>query len=235
MSKREKAAGAHAVAMLPVWTKTLISALLVAHIAAVVVPPLAFISRSGLGGSPLMEPVAGFFRPYVTAMYLNHGYAFFAPDPGPNHLVDYTVEFDDGRPAMKGRFPDIKTERPRLLYHRHFMLSEALNTRFAPPEFDPEPSPPPLTASAEERERFAETRRRYEQAKFRWQHARRQYEAMRKSVENHLEHVHGGDRVKVVRVEHRPAEPEEVLAGRRLNAAESYRELPETIERGVSR
>jgi hypothetical protein len=182
-----------------------------------------------------MERLAQWMRPYSTAMYLNHGYAFFAPDPGPNHLIDYSVEFADGRPAVTGRFPDLKTERPRLLYHRHFMLSEALNTRFAPPEFDPEPSPPPLTASADEREQYQVTKRRYEQAKARWQHARRQYTAMQKSVEEHLKLAYGGDRVKIVRIEHRPAEPEEILSGRHLNAAESYRELPETINRGASR
>ena len=217
------------------WAKSLVSLLLMLHIAAVAIGPMAFISRSGVGASPLMEPVARFFRPYINAMYLNHGYAFFAPDPGPNHLVDYTVEFADGRPAVTGRFPELKTERPRLLYHRHFMLSEALNTRFAPPTFDPEPSPPPLTASAAERQRHVETKRRYEQAKARWQHARKQYEAMRKSIENHLKLSYGGDRVKIVRIEHRPAEPDEVLSGQRLSADETYREMPETLDRGVSR
>jgi hypothetical protein len=233
MSKRDKAPVVPDFRW-PAWIRAVVSLLIVGHLAAVAVAPMAFISRSGITASPLMERVAGFFRPYINAMYLNHGYAFFAPDPGPNHLIDYTVEFDDGRPAVKGRFPDLKSERPRLLYHRHFMLSEALNTRFAPPQFDPEPSPPPLTASVEERERFVETKRRYEQAKTRWQHARRQYEAMRKSVEDHLRHVHGGDRVKIARIEHRPAEPEEVLAGRQLSAAESYREMPESIDRGAT-
>ena len=36
------------------------------------------------------------FRPYLEAAYLDHGYAFFAPDPGPSHLVRYELEFDDG-------------------------------------------------------------------------------------------------------------------------------------------
>ena len=236
MSKRDKAPDTQRETIgWPAWVRAVVSLLLVAHVTAVVVAPMAFMSRSALSASPLMDRAASFYRPYIDAMYLNHGYAFFAPDPGPNHLVDYTIEYDDGRPAVKGRFPDLRSERPRLLYHRHFMLSESLNTRFAPPEFDPEPSPPPLTASAEERQRFAETKRRYEQAKARWQQARRQYEAMLKSIEEHLKHVHGGDRVKLVRIEHRPAEPDEVLAGTRLSAAESYREMPETIDRGGSR
>jgi hypothetical protein len=169
-------------------------------------------------------------------MYLNHGYAFFAPDPGPNHLVDYKVEFADGRPAVSGRFPDLSKERPRLLYHRHFMLSEALNSRFAPPEFAPEPSPPPLTATAGERERYAANKILYDEAKRRWQHARRQYEAMRASIEGHLKQAHGGERVKIVRIEHLNADPEDVLFERKpLTAPESYREMPETLPAGGGR
>src|SRR4029079_4930246 len=152
----------------PLWGKLLISALVALHIAAVVSGPLAFVCRSRGGESPASEKIARFFQPYSSAFYLNHGYAFFAPDPGPNHLVDYQIEFSDGRAAVKGRFPDLAPQRPRLLYHRYFMLSEALNNRFAPPEFAPEPSPPPLTASAGERERFAVVKQRYEQDKTRW-------------------------------------------------------------------
>jgi hypothetical protein len=139
------------------------------------------------------------------------------------------VEFADGRPPVKGRFPDLKTQRPRLLYHRHFMLSEALNTRSAPPRFDPEPSPPPLTASSEERERFQLTKRSYDQAKTRWEHARKQYEAMQASIAEHLKRKHGGQRVILTRIEHLPADPEDISILRRpLNAAESYREMSET-------
>jgi len=148
---------------LPVWGKAIISALIAAHIAAITSTPFAFACNRG--ASPIAEAFRNFFLPYTSALYLAHGYAFFAPDPGPNHLVDYTVEFDDGRPAQKGRFPDLKTERPRLLYHRYFMLSEALHNRFAPPQFDREPTPPALTSSAGERERFAVIKKEYEDAK----------------------------------------------------------------------
>jgi hypothetical protein len=220
----------------PRWSKALISALLVLHVAAVVSAPLAFVCRSRGGESPATEAIARFFRPYSDAFYLNHGYAFFAPDPGPNHLVDFKVEFDDGRAPVTGRFPDLATERPRLLYHRYFMLSEALNNRFAPPEFAPEPSPPPLTASAGERERFAVAKQRYEQEKSRWQHARRQYEAMRTSIDEHLQHSYGGNRVTLTRIEHLPADPEDVLYERKsLSATESYREMPETMPTGGRR
>src|SRR6478736_9127075 len=215
------------------WAKVVISVVVVLHLAAVVTPPLAFACR---GDSPLVEPIARVFAPYCGATFLDHGYAFFAPNPGPNHLVDYTVEFADGRPAVTGRFPNLREERPRLLYHRHFMLSEALHNRFAPEKFDPEPSPPPLTATAGERERFEATRQEYEKAKARWQRARQQYVAMRKSIEEHLKQTHGGDSVKLVRIEHLPADPDAVMYERRsLAAPESYRELPETVAVGGGR
>jgi len=212
---------------LPVWGNALISALIAAHIAAITSTPFAFACNRG--ASPIAEAFRSFFLPYTSALYLAHGYAFFAPDPGPNHLVDYTLEYSDGRAAKSGRFPDLKTERPRLLYHRYFMLSEALHNRFTLPQFDREPTPPALTATAGERERFAVIKKDYEGAKERWQQARRQYEAMRGSIENHLKHAYGAEHVKITRVEHRPADPDEVLYERRaLNAAESYRELSET-------
>jgi hypothetical protein len=58
---------------------------------------------------------------------LNNGYRFFAPEPGPGHLVHYEVVTGDGR-QVDGSFPDWNTERPRLLYHRYFMMSEFLNS-----------------------------------------------------------------------------------------------------------
>ena len=76
---------------LPGWAKLTISVLVTLHVAAVVAPPLAFICRSRGSESPIAGPLARFVQPYCQAMYLDHGYAFFAPDPGPNHLVDYKV------------------------------------------------------------------------------------------------------------------------------------------------
>jgi hypothetical protein len=53
---------------------------------------------------------------------------------------------------------------------------------------------------------------------------------MRASIEAHLQYAYGGEHAKITRVEHRPADPDEVLYERRaLNAAESYREMPETM------
>jgi hypothetical protein len=72
---------------------------------------------------PLIPAVASFFGPYLDATYLNHGYHFFAPDPGPAALIRYTGERADGTP-FEGTFPTLDEQWPRLLYHRHFMLTE---------------------------------------------------------------------------------------------------------------
>ena len=65
------------------------------------------------------------FQPYLQLGYLNHGYHFFAPEPGPSHLIRYELTLADGS-TKTGYFPNSKEHQPRLLYHRHFMLSEHL-------------------------------------------------------------------------------------------------------------
>ena len=212
-----------------IWVKGLLSALIAWHVSAVFVPPLRFACGAGRPASPFVEAVYAPFRPYVELLYLNHGYFFFAPDPGPNHLVDYKVEFDDGRPPRTGRFPDLATERPRLLYHRHFMLAEALNNRFVPPNPPPEPTPPPLTATAAEKKQFQAVQKLFRQQLAARDHARLQYSAMHKSFEEHLKYKYGASRVALTRVEHRLLTPEDVeFGGRKLNDPGTYVNLPET-------
>jgi hypothetical protein len=210
-------------------TKLVLSGLILLHLAAVFWAPFAFACNVGPSSSPLADPVARWLHPYLAAMYLEHGYFFFAPDPGPSHLVRYRIEFDDGREPLVGTFPDLATERPRLLYHRHFMLSESLFNRFTPPDPPPEPTPPPLTASAAEKAAFQRVRDAYARDLAAWQHQRRQYEALWRSFEEHLLHEHGGSKVTLTRVEHRLPAPDEVRVERRsLRAADSYLDLPET-------
>ncbi|MEZ6073414.1 MAG: hypothetical protein R3C10_24860 [Pirellulales bacterium] len=66
------------------------------------------------------------FRPYLEGAFLNHGYHFFAPEPGPSHLIRYEARLADGT-TITGEFPNKEENWPRLFYHRHFMLSEHLN------------------------------------------------------------------------------------------------------------
>lgn len=62
------------------------------------------------------------FRWYLNSLYLNHGYSFFAPDPGPSQIMHYEVHREDGT-VVRGRLPDLDHHWPRLLYHRYFMLA----------------------------------------------------------------------------------------------------------------
>ena len=212
-------------ATLQPWLKCVLSVLLAGHVLAVFVPPFVFASSVEASSSPFADAVSALFSPYTAAMYLDHGYFFFAPNPGPTHLVDYVVEFEDGREPVKGRFPDLATERPRLLYHRHFMMSEALNNIFTPPEAPPEPTPPPAGATDMERERYRVALLDFHL----WQFRRRQYQALRTSLEEHLLAAHGGSKVTLTRVEHRPAFPWEVLYEKKtLSEKDSYQNLPES-------
>jgi hypothetical protein len=61
---------------------------------------------------------------YVQLLFLNHGYHYFAPEPGNSTLVAYILEMPDGR-RETGKIPN-RGIWPRLLYHRHFMLTEFL-------------------------------------------------------------------------------------------------------------
>jgi hypothetical protein len=98
-----------------------VSVLLVLHLVAIAAAPLAMEPAS----LPAKQTFA-FFRPYLDAAFLNHGYHFFAPEPGPSHLIRYELTFSDGH-AESGVFPDPAMHQPRLNYHRHFMLTEFAN------------------------------------------------------------------------------------------------------------
>lgn len=78
-----------------------------------------------VGAPHLTTKVENFIAPAQHALFLRHGYRFFAPDPGPTHALVYEVEMVDGT-KMEGHFPDRENTSPRLLYHRWFMLSETL-------------------------------------------------------------------------------------------------------------
>lgn len=77
--------------------------------------------------SELSQAIAAGFAPYVKGIAMDNGYRFFAPDPGPSHLIRYEWEAADGT-TTKCQFPDLERHYPRLLYHRHFMLAEMIYT-----------------------------------------------------------------------------------------------------------
>ncbi len=101
------------------WWKTVVSLLLLYHVIALIVAPAT------IAPSPqFFRDVYPLFGSYLQFMNMNQGNHFFAPEPGASTLVGYVVETKDGR-QVSGRMPH-RGIWPRLLYHRHFMLTEAL-------------------------------------------------------------------------------------------------------------
>lgn len=97
------------------------SLLISAHILAVFAAPW-----SSPPPSPrLAQEISQAMMPYQVGGFLNHGYRFFAPDPGPSHIIRYEMTLPDGT-VTKGRIPDPQDHWPRLLYHRHFMMTETM-------------------------------------------------------------------------------------------------------------
>lgn len=107
--------------------KCAVSAWLVYHLAGLIlapatVPPTPMVLRESYA----------VFRPYLEFLNFNQGNHFFAPDPGVSTLVAYTIEREHGSEIV-GRMPDRITQ-PRLMYHRHFMLTESLGNLDYVPE-----------------------------------------------------------------------------------------------------
>ncbi len=187
------------------------SILIAGHVAAVFLAPFTFASTPAPGvsdGSPAAMAAMRWFHPYIEAMFLQHGYAFFAPDPGPSHLFRVKLEYADGRPSEEVRFPDLRRQQPRLLYHRHFMLSERLWVGHVPSV-----APPGLSENIEELMQWRRSRESYETY----------YHTLRDSYLQHLIHQRGAATGVLGRVEHRLAGVEEIRERRRrLDAPESY-------------
>jgi hypothetical protein len=183
--------------------------LLLVHVTAVFVAPFTFATSSGPGSaSPFATSVMNALRVYIDAAFLNHGYFFFAPNPGPSHLVRCRLDNGAGRAPVEWSFPDRQQQWPRLLYHRHFMLSESLNSRYAPAV------PPPEIAGDQKQ-------------LDNWREGRRHYELLRESYRRHLYAAHSADRADVIRVEHRQPTPFEFQQGMRLDDPSLYREFPD--------
>lgn len=189
--------------------RLLVSLLVTLHLLAVFTAPFTFAASGPESASPFAIGLMNVVRPYIDMMYLNHGYFFFAPEPGPSHLLKCRLEFDDGREDLELTFPDRNQQWPRLLYHRHFMLAEQLQSSFVPAN-------PPEDAPREIREA--------------WRRDREFYETRKRSFEEHLLHRHGAARVTLVRVQHRPPPHAAVLRGMPLTDPALYRELPEEVE-----
>lgn len=107
----------------------LVNIWLLVHLTAIVSAP-ATVGPSSQTARKVWE----YASPYLQCTYLNHGFHYFAPQPGSSNLVAWTVTLKDGT-TRSGRFPNFDIE-PRLFYHRHFMMAEYLGN--SDPELQPE-------------------------------------------------------------------------------------------------
>jgi hypothetical protein len=160
--------------------KAVVSLALLVYLAAVIVPPLAGPPPASDLARAALDPL----RPIVHALGLDHGYRFFAPNPGPGHTIRWTATRADGSTAS-GSIPDRDADWPRLLYHRRFMVPEKIASRV-----------PPADAPADvQRE------------------ARADWEPLVRGVARNLIRANGATTVRLELVEHYLPDPGEVVRG----------------------
>lgn len=95
-----------------------VNVLLIWHVFAIAISPSAMPPAS-----PLLADASNFARPYNQALFLNHGYHYFAPNPGASSLLEFETAPNNDVPQLE-RIPDPDAYSPRLRYHRFFMLAE---------------------------------------------------------------------------------------------------------------
>ena len=167
-----------------------ISALVIGHLWAVVGRPFEFATQGNFGTSPSASTFYAPVRAYSQFAYLDHGYAFFAPDPGPSHFIQAEIKHSGGE-RVEPKFPDLADQWPRLLYHRHFMLAEFFNDVYHPPGNPPPEIAANAIATAE------------------WVRGRKRFDDVRDSVLHHLQVENPRCEIAIRRVEHRqPGLPE---------------------------
>ena len=209
------------------WWRRGISALLVAHLIIVIAVPLTIMRPS----SRLAAAITSLTRPYIDVTQASHGYGFFAPEPGPSHLVEFRFpKPGEAEPDLE-QIPDLKKQWPRLRYHRHFMLSEKLLANFAPdrPPRRPREPLPEVLQSKWHAARWQEAVRQWERDVENWQRQRNLYVALVQSYGQHLLAENGDSAVEVEIVEHTPPNPEQVTAGFGVNERDSYLFVPGTF------
>jgi len=150
-------------------------------------PPMAFQSRGPRGLSPSVAAMLRPFSGYAQFLYLDRGYAFFAPNPGPSHLLRVEIEAENQTPEVR-IYPDLEQQWPRLLYHRHFMLAEFLNDAY-------QPKLPVEAASLVGPELSIEELQA-------WRLGRQRYEKITDSMKNRLKSEFGNREIKIDRLEH---------------------------------
>jgi hypothetical protein len=173
------------------------------HVTAVFVAPWSAPPPS----SRLAQRLAELYSPYLNGVFLNHGYRFFAPDPGPSHLVRYELEMPDGT-TVEGRLPDPERHWPRLFYHRHFMVSESVFNQTEPFIV----TPPEDSISPEDLDQFHRDKASADR--------------LVQSLAKYLMRRNGAKRAKLFLQAHLIPAPWDVAEGMKLNDPSLYDERP---------
>ena len=230
--------------------RALLSILISLHLFAVFLGPFSVAPSSSLANE-----LRSWFQPYIQLVDLDHGYKFFAPSPGPSHLVRYEVKDDDGKTIKEATFPNLDDQWPRLLYHRHFMMSEWLYSNgsnfIQPPKLKyPTPEdaksdspamqrwqmdydqwaavqiePPKPTGVADDSEEMQQWQENHEY----WQQTqeyKKVYELYLNSYANHLKKRYGSENVKLFLVTHELTNQQYILDGAKLDRKDSFLESP---------
>lgn len=199
------------------WLRIVVSLGVVFHLVGVMVGPLSVPPQFAGPPSILGSELQKVYRPYITALFLDHAYKFFAPNPGASHLMRYDLYFADGTKRVGGAddlFPDRFHHWPRLYYHRYFMLTEFLNDGRPPMAWGDElipavvaapPNGPQGEAVPAERPRGAPYVQPYLQG-----------------FASYLARKHNAVRVDLIYRIHRLPEIEEALEGKPLDAPDTY-------------
>jgi len=209
------------------------------HFLGVLAEPLRFFSRSEIRTGPEFAWLSDTMKPYSQWLYLNHGYFFFAPNPGPGHLIQCklsasSADEPSGQESSQVLLlPDRNEHWPRLLYHRYFMLSEFYTNRYAPEQ---------VTQELKKDLEFMQT----------WASDKELYDLIQSSIVSSLKHSRNVEKVKLRRIERLLPDSQQVLKeGWSLNdprltsllsetmieatAIEPIDELPNKASAGASR
>ncbi len=170
------------------------------HFLGVLSEPLRFFSRSEVrtNGGPEFAALGELMKPYSQWLYMNHGYFFFAPNPGPGHLIQCTsnplstLDTTTDDPNNSFRLPNRDEHWPRLLYHRYFMLSEFYSSRFAPAQVSEE-----LKKDVEFMQGWASDKELYDQ--------------IRSSIVSSLKHSRNKENIELRRIERLLPDSRQVL------------------------
>jgi hypothetical protein len=110
--------------------RRVVSALLLAHIVAIMVGAFSPPGDSARQSSSLLEQsLRGIFAPYYQVIDQGYVYSYYAPEPPPTPVVTATIHFPGGRPEETVRLPRRET-LPWLLRQRQLALAHHLFTDF---------------------------------------------------------------------------------------------------------